>query len=136
LVDWYTEELGLDLRRREAPPLPIPLVGSPAFEEFQQEVKITPFQEALEELRPHAYLSGRMRWQLPGRAALSFVERKGSVVVINPVVDVSRGEVEDFFEETGWPRDPHYFDPTKGPSQNLECGLNTTSYVITEREGQ
>jgi phosphoadenosine phosphosulfate reductase len=128
LISWYEREFDLDLRIYDAPAIPIPLDGTPAFAEFQQRVKVEPFQEMLDELRPQAYLSGVMRWQSPSRADLPIVEGRGAVIAINPIADLSQAAVESFFAETGLPRDDTYFDPTKGRDQNQECGLNTTIY--------
>ncbi len=132
LVDWYRRELDLDVRTYDAPPLPIPLEGSPAFAEFQHLIKVEPFQQMLDDLQPQAYLSGVMRWQSMARPDLPFMQDKGAVLAINPVVDVTESEVEEFFDETGWPRDDKYSDPAKGRNQNLECGLNTTQYRAPE----
>lgn len=128
LVDVYKQEFDLDLRIYDAPVRRLPRYGSPAFEEFQREVKVEPFQKAIKDLGALAFMSGRMHWQSESRSDLEFVERKGDIVVINPVVDVSEDQVEEFFNETGLPRDENYFDPTKGERQNLECQLNTTIY--------
>lgn len=132
LVSWYEREFGLDLRIYDAPPLPIPLEGSPAFAEFQRRIKVEPFQEMLDELQPRAYLSGVMRWQSPARTRLPIVEDRGAVIAINPIADLSRAAVDSFFEETSLPTDEMYFDPAKGSSQKLECGLNTTMYKDKE----
>jgi 3'-phosphoadenosine 5'-phosphosulfate sulfotransferase (PAPS reductase)/FAD synthetase len=92
-------------------------------------VKVEPFQEALEDLNAEAFLSGRMRWQSPERSNLPIVEKKGAVVVINPIADLGQEAVERFFNNPYLPeRDKNYFDPAKGDGQLLECGLNTAIY--------
>lgn len=128
LAGWYERELDLDLRVYEAPRLPVPEEGTPEFAEFQRRVKVEPFQQALDDLLPRAYFSGRMRHQSLGRAGLPFVEDRGSVLAINPIADVSGQAVETFLAETGLPVDDAYFDPAKGMGQDLECRLNTSTY--------
>lgn len=128
LADYYENRFNFKLLVKEAPRLPIPEEDTAEFGEFQREVKVEPFQEILDELLPRAYFSGRMRWQSPERANLPFVEAKGSVVAVNPIADLSQKAVQAFLREHDLPIDEHYFDPTKGLSQNLECQLNTTAY--------
>jgi phosphoadenosine phosphosulfate reductase len=131
LVRWYATEFGLDLRTYDAPSIPLKGFGSEPFTEFQRKVKIEPFQRALEDHQALAYISGQMHWQSPSRAELPFVERRGTVAIVNAVVDIDKQTVENIFEITDWPRDEHYFDPTKGPDQKTECGLNTTRYELS-----
>lgn len=128
LADWYQRSLRLNLLVYEAPRLPIPPDGTEEFEDFQRQVKVEPFQQILSELQPRAYFSGRMRWQSDGRADLPFVQDRGSVIVINPVADLSAEAVADFFARTGLPANDDYFDPAKGQDQRAECQLNTTIY--------
>jgi phosphoadenosine phosphosulfate reductase len=128
LMSWYRDELDLDHRIYDAEPMAIPPVGSSEFSVFQHIAKVEPFQRAIDELKPLAYFSGRMRWQSDERADLPFVESRGSLVVVNPIADASEKAVQEFFEENDWPQDPNYHDPTKGPDQNLECQLNKARY--------
>ncbi len=128
LISQYQQEFDLDLRVYEAKPLPIPRRGSLAFKEFQHEVKIVPFQRALDELQPRGFITGQIRWQSERRRELPFVESKGDVLAINPAADVSKQEIEDFFDETGYERDENYVDPTKGLDN--ECRLNITEYRL------
>jgi phosphoadenosine phosphosulfate reductase len=128
LSEWYEKKLDLDLHIYEAPVLPVPETGTPEFYEFQEKVKVEPFQRMLDDLRPKAYFSGVMRWQTQERKSFSFIEDKGSVLAINPVLDMTEHDVEQFFLATDMPRNDNYFDPTKGEHQNLECKLNTNNY--------
>lgn len=128
LAEWYEKKFDLDTHIYEAPVLVVPEAGTPEFDEFQEKVKVEPFQQILDDFQPRAYFSGVMRWQTKERQNFSFIEDKGSVLAINPILDMSERDVEQFFLATGLPRNDHYFDPTKGESQNLECKLNTTTY--------
>ena len=128
LADWYERELDLDLRVYESEFLPVPPDGTEEFTDFQRRVKVEPFQRMLDELLPRAYFSGVMRWQPGNRADLPFVQDKGSVLAINPIVDLGPEAVADFFTQTGLPMNDDYFDPAKGQEQKTECRLNTTVY--------
>lgn len=124
----YAEELDFIPAIYQAPRLPIPLEGTPEFDEFQRQLKVVPFQQILDELQPKAYFSGVMRWQTPERERMPFIQDKGSVIAINPVLDVTEQQVNEFFERTGLPKNTDYFDPTKGIDQKSECQLNTARY--------
>ncbi len=130
LADWYQEAFGFDLKVYKAPYFEIPPEGTEAFTEFQQQVKIGPFKDMLNQLRPQAYLSGAMRWQTDWRAELPFVQDKGSALAIYPLADIDPEAVDDFFNETGLPRNNDYFDPAKGSDQKSECGLNLARYAL------
>lgn len=129
LAKWYEQERGLDIRVYEAPLLPVPPEEETEFKEFQRQAKVEPFQRAIEDIRPLAYLSGIMRWQSKARGSTPFVQDRGSVVLINPLADMSKKAVASFFETSNLPVDENYYDPAKGQHQQLECQLNTTAYA-------
>jgi phosphoadenosine phosphosulfate reductase len=129
LADWYKDNLSLDLRTYQALKLPVPTEDTPEFEEFKRKIKVEPFQRMLNDLRPAVYLSGVMRWQTAYRRNLPFIENKGSVVAINPVLDMTEQEIDEFFDRTGLPRNEDYYDPAKGVRQDAECGCNTAIYT-------
>ncbi len=124
----YSDELDFTPTIYQAPRLPNPLEGTPEFDEFQRKLKVEPFQQMLDDLQPKAYFSGVMRWQTPEREQMPFIQSKGSVIAINPVLDITEKQVNEFFEQTGLPKNTNYFDPTKGIDQKSECQLNTARY--------
>jgi len=128
LAGHYTERLQLNLKIYDAPKLLIPEDGTPEFAEFQRRIKVEPFQQMLDDLQPTAYFSGAMSWQTAERRDMAFVEHRGSVLVVNPILDLTKEDVDIFFELTGLPRNNDYFDPAKGVTQKIECRLNTTDY--------
>lgn len=132
IVTWFDRHSDLDVRIFDAPPVPLPRVDSPGvLAEFQRRVKVEPFEEMLDELQPAAYISGAMRWQA-GRADLPLVVDQGSVLAIRPLADVSEEEAKELLEASQLPYPANYLDPTKGPDQKSECGLNTTIYPTRE----
>jgi phosphoadenosine phosphosulfate reductase len=128
LRDWYKKQLGLNLYVHKAPSIAVPSEDSPDFQQFQRRVKAEPFQRLLHKFRPAAYFSGIMSWQNPQRRNLRFIEGKGSVIAINPVLDMSQKNVDKFFLATGLPKNDDYYDPAKGTHQSRECGFNTALY--------
>lgn len=128
-TDFYTRRLNLNLRIYE-PNADIearrPDVDA---SDFQWRAKIEPFQRALDDHGALAYISGAMAWQTEERPNWSFVEQRGDILVFHPLLDVTKDQVDDFFEVTELPRNTDYYDPTKGPDQKQECKLNTVAYV-------
>lgn len=124
-ADWYSRELDLDLQVFRAEYRPIPDESTSEFQHFQYHAKREPFERMLGELQPKAFLSGAMHWQTDARREFQFVEKRGDVIAINPVIDLTEADVDDFFAQSRLPKNEHYFDPTKGSNQRLECGLNT-----------
>jgi 3'-phosphoadenosine 5'-phosphosulfate sulfotransferase (PAPS reductase)/FAD synthetase len=124
----YRDELFLNLHFYDVPKLPIPREDTPEFADFQRRIKTEPFQRIIDEHRPAAYFSGVMRWQSGSRRDTGFIEHKGSVLAINPILDMTQKQVDEFFLATGLPRNGDYYDPAKGEHQSLECGLHTGVY--------
>ncbi len=124
----YRDEFFLNLHVFDAPRLRVPREGTPEFAEFKRQIKAEPFQRARDQFQPAAYFSGVMRWQSPERHSRCFIEDKGSVLAINPLLDMTPENVEQFFLATGLPRNRDYYDPAKGAHQGGECGLNTSKY--------
>ncbi|MBI3494800.1 phosphoadenosine phosphosulfate reductase family protein [Candidatus Saccharibacteria bacterium] len=91
--------------------------------------KVELFQrEVVDRYQPEAVLFGVMRDQTVEREAMSYIERRGSFLAINPVLDVTAQEVDDFFKLSGYPKNMNYSDPTKGPDQKMECGIHLTRF--------
>lgn len=128
IAQWYINEFNLNVKVYKSPKLPIPAEGTAEFEEFQQKVKVEPFQRMIDDLQPKAYLSGIMGWQTAERKSGSIVQRRGSVLAINPLLEMTEYDVDHYLEVCGFPKNNDYFDPTKGASQRKECQLNTSVY--------
>ncbi|OGL33290.1 hypothetical protein A3F64_01275 [Candidatus Saccharibacteria bacterium RIFCSPHIGHO2_12_FULL_42_8] len=128
IARWYINEFNLNVVVYKSPKLPIPPEGTPEFEEFQQKLKVEPFQRMIDDLQPKAYLSGIMEWQTAEREGVPIVQRKGSVLAINPLLGLTERDIDYYLEVCGFPKNNDYFDPTKGSSQKKECQLNTSVY--------
>ncbi len=128
IAQWYIDEFNLNVKVYKSPKLPIPPEGTEAFEEFQQKVKVEPFQKMIDDLQPKAYLSGIMDWQTTERKGVPIVQRKGSVLAINPLLGLTERDIDHYLEVCNFPKNSDYFDPTKGAGQKKECQLNTSVY--------
>lgn len=85
-------------------------------------------QEVVNRYQPKAVLFGAMQWQTEARESMRFVERRGSFLAINPVLDQREEDVDRCFVRTGLPINIDYLDPTKGLDQKKECGLLETHF--------
>ena len=119
-----TRELKLNLKVYQAPKLDIPPEDTPDFEEFKRRVKVEPFQRALDEERPLAWLSGVMRGVTEQRKTFDFVMNRNGLPAIYPILDWEETYAEEFCLAHGLPLNRDYYDPAKGLSQKRECGLH------------
>jgi phosphoadenosine phosphosulfate reductase len=124
LADYYRTHLNLNLKVYEAPRLPIPDEGTPAFEAFKQSVKVEPFRKALAIEQPAAWLSGVMREETETRKSFDFAMPKNGALAVYPILDWSPTDAEEFCLAHGLPLNNDYYDPAKGLSQKSECGLH------------
>ena len=105
----------------------IPQLDEPELhQEFTRNIKLEPFERALEEIRPELWLTGIRRGETDFRRTLDIVswdERRG-ILRVAPIFDWSDEDVTRYVESRGLPSCKHYFDPTK-VLDNRECGLHT-----------
>ena len=105
----------------------IPQLDEPELhQEFTRNIKLEPFERALEEIRPELWLTGIRRGETDFRRTLDIVswdERRG-ILRVAPIFDWSDEDVARYVESRGLPSCKHYFDPTK-VLDNRECGLHT-----------
>ena len=95
-------------------------------EQFTRNIKLEPFERALQELQPELWLTGIRRDETDFRRSLDIVswdERRG-ILRVAPIFDWSEEDVARYVESRRLPSCKHYFDPTK-VLDNRECGLHT-----------
>lgn len=99
------------------------------FTKFVEEVKLEPFQRALNELAPKIWISGIRREETPHRQNLDIVswDDRG-ILKVAPLFNWSQVQVDAYIQQTQLPSPAHYFDPTK-LSENSECGLHTSARI-------
>jgi phosphoadenosine phosphosulfate reductase len=96
-------------------------------EEFTRQVKLEPFQEALNDLKPEVWISGIRREETDFRKTLDIlsIDNRG-ILKVAPIFYWSEQDVQNFMDENELPSCRHYFDPTK-VENNRECGLHTSA---------
>lgn len=94
---------------------------------FTEQVKLLPFQRALDHWQPEIWFSGIRREETAFRKHLDIVSRDDrGLLRIAPFFYWREQEVAQYVAQHGLTTARHYFDPTKG-SDNRECGLHTQS---------
>lgn len=94
---------------------------------FTEEVKLEPFNRALQDFQPRIWLTGIRREETQHRKSLDIVSRDNrGIIKVAPIFYWSEDEVEDYMAEHQLPTCRHYFDPTK-VADGRECGLHTAA---------
>lgn len=95
--------------------------------EFVRQVKLEPFQRALDELKPEIWLTGIRREETEYRKTLDIAswDNRG-LLRVAPLFNWSEQDLQDYMQRFQLPSCKHYFDPTK-VADNAECGLHTAA---------
>ena len=125
LMDLYSRRYRLNLKVYRAPHLPVPEVDTPEFAHFQRVVKFDPLQEALKAEAPKAWLSGIMREETTERRYFPFARMRGGILAVYPILDWTPMQAIDYCIAQKLPMNEDYYDPSKGPRQDQECGIHT-----------
>lgn len=125
LMDLYRQRLKLNLKVYQAPHLPVPEVDTPEFAHFQRVVKFDPLQQALKAEAPKVWLSGIMREETVERRYFPFARMRGGILAVYPMLDWKPMDAIDYCLAQKLPMNEDYFDPSKGPRQDQECGIHT-----------
>ena len=96
-----------------------------AHDAFTYEVKLEPFQRAMQEFAPELWLTAIRKEQTPFRDALNIVTQEAStgIVKVAPLFYWTELDLEEYLVEHDLPIEEDYFDPTKVLA-NRECGLH------------
>lgn len=90
--------------------------------------KVLPLRGFLEARQPSALLSARSRFQSEMRAVLNTVEDAGDYVKVNPLVEWSQGDLEDYAKRRELPVNPLYWQGF------LSIGCAPTTRAVREGE--
>ena len=106
----------------------IPTVDEEArHQDFTRQVKLEPFERALQEFQPQIWLTGIRREETELRKSLDIVSSDGrGIIKVAPLFYWSEDDVEDYMARYELPTCKHYFDPTK-VHDGRECGLHTAA---------
>ncbi len=107
--------------------IPHPDDDAALFDEFVRQVKLEPFQRAIDELKAEVWITGIRRDETDFRKTLDIVtwDNRG-LLRVAPLFEWSEQQVRDYMQRYGLPTCKHYFDPTK-IADNAECGLHTAA---------
>ncbi len=95
--------------------------------EFTRQVKLEPFDRALNELKPDIWLTGIRKEETEHRQGLDIVTLDGrGIIKVAPIFYWSDADVEAYMAQHELPTCRHYFDPTK-VHDGRECGLHTAA---------
>ena len=95
--------------------------------EFTEQVKLEPFNRALQDFQPEIWLTGIRREETEHRKSLDIVSRDNrGIIKVAPIFHWSEDQVEDYMADNQLPTCRHYFDPTK-VADGRECGLHTAA---------
>jgi len=92
---------------------------------FSAVMKLEPFQRGLRELAPTVWITALRRSQNPERAGLAVVAHDANfgVLKVNPLLDWTDEQLEEYLERHELPNEWDYFDPAKA-DEKRECGLH------------
>jgi phosphoadenosine phosphosulfate reductase len=95
-------------------------------ESFSRIMKLEPFERGMAELAPTVWITALRKEQNPQRAAtLQTVmwDAKFNCLKVNPILDWTPREMDDYLAEHSLPNERTYYDPAKGDEKH-ECGLH------------
>ena len=94
-------------------------------QEFTRQVKLEPFERALDDFKPDIWLTGIRREETEHRKTLDVISVDGrGIIKVAPIFYWSEDDVDTYMEQHSLPTCKHYFDPTKA-WDGRECGLHT-----------
>lgn len=103
----------------------IPGVDDALHAEFTQQVKLEPFQRAMNEHKPAIWFTNLRKGQTELRDSLDILSLSNDgVLKVSPFYNYSDEALDVYMVENNLPNEFKYFDPTKALA-NRECGLHT-----------
>ena len=123
----YTPEMTAERRNALMGGIPHPADNPELHAEFTRQVKLEPFQRALDDFKPEVWLTGIRRDETEFRKTLDIVswDNRG-LLRVAPLFHWDQEDVLHYMEQYQLPTCQHYFDPTK-IADNAECGLHTAA---------
>lgn len=128
-----TKELGLNLKVYtpstsaafwDATRGGIPTVDDDRHADFTDNFKITPFQQALSELKPDVWISSVRREQSAHRASLPAVHTgPAGIIKLAPFITWQESDMQAYLDTHNIADESRYFDPVKA-QYGRECGLH------------
>lgn len=102
----------------------IPEINSSQHDEFTRQVKLEPFQRAMQEQEPDLWFTNLRKGQTSFRDSIGILSySKDGILKVSPFYHWSDEQLDEYLKEHDLPNELKYFDPTKVLS-NRECGLH------------
>lgn len=123
----YIPQITAERRNAIMGGIPHPDDDPEVHEEFTRQVKLEPFDKALEDLQPEVWITGIRRDETEFRKTLDILswDNRG-ILKVAPLFYWSEQQLQDYMDEHELPSCRHYFDPTK-VEDGRECGLHTSA---------
>ncbi len=123
----YIPQITAERRNAIMGGIPHPDDDPEVHEEFTRQVKLEPFQLAVDNIKPDIWLSGIRREETEFRKTLDILswDNRG-ILKVAPIFYWTEDQVEAYMEAHQLPSCRHYFDPTK-VEDGRECGLHTSA---------
>ncbi len=103
----------------------IPQIDDPMHKVFTEQVKLEPFNRAMQEHKPDVWFTNLRKGQTAFRSSIDIVSMsKDGLLKVSPFYHWTDEELDKYLEENNLPNEFKYFDPTK-VLENRECGLHS-----------
>jgi phosphoadenosine phosphosulfate reductase len=103
----------------------IPQVEDPQHARFTEQVKLEPFNRAMQEHKPGLWFTNLRKGQTAFRDRIDIVSQtKDGLIKVSPFYHWTDAALDAYLETHGLPNEFSYFDPTKVLA-NRECGLHS-----------
>ena len=123
----YIPQITAERRNAIMGGIPHPDDDPEVHEEFTRQVKLEPFDFALQEHKPEVWISGIRQEETDFRKTLDILSMDNrGILKVAPLFYWTQQDVADYMESQQLPSCRHYFDPTK-VLDNRECGLHTSA---------
>ena len=120
----YTPEMTA-ARRDALIGVPMPGEDEALHKEFTRQVKLEPFERALQAFQPKIWISGIRREETAFRKTLDILSWDGrGILKVAPIFYWNEADIESYMRQHQLPSCRKYFDPTK-VADNRECGMHT-----------
>jgi len=103
----------------------IPQIEDPLHILFTEQVKLEPFNRAMQEHKPDVWFTNLRKGQTAFRNSIDIVSLgKNGILKVSPFYHWTDEELDNYLKVNGLPNEFTYFDPTK-VLENRECGLHS-----------
>lgn len=123
----YIPQITAERRNAIMGGIPHPDDDPEVHQEFTRQVKLEPFQKAIDDLAPEIWFSGIRREETDFRKTLDILsyDNRG-ILKVAPFFYWTEEQINGYMEQHQLPSCRHYFDPTK-VEDGRECGLHTSA---------